>query len=244
MKKLLLYFFLITSIHLNAQLTIQDSLTISQVETLLTGLGVTISGVTINCHPTSLAQFSGLSEVPISNGLLLTTGNSNEMANAASYFAGSGIGTNGDSTIYYALGAAIPTYDGCSIEFDCKPIEDTLMFNFAFGSEEYPEYVGSAFNDAFGIFMSGPGITGEVNVAALPTSQIVSINNVNATTNAAYFIDNTAGVNVAFDGFTTNLQVFAVVIPDSIYHFNIAISDVADGVFDSAVMLEAFSFQV
>ncbi|RMG42074.1 MAG: hypothetical protein D6725_00270 [Planctomycetota bacterium] len=41
------------------------------------------------------------------------------------------------------------------ITFDMLPGFDTLYFNVVFGSEEYPEFVGSSFIDAFGIFING-----------------------------------------------------------------------------------------
>jgi hypothetical protein len=122
---------------------------------------------------------------------------------------------------------------------------DTLLFNFAFGSEEYPEFVGSAFNDVFAIFLSGPGFTPQQNVAQLPDGTPVAINNVNAGLNDDYFIDNEVqmGEFLAYDGFTTNLTAFAVVVPGESYHFKTAIADVSDMIYDSGVMLEAFRFR-
>lgn len=252
MKKILLILLTVSGLSAKSQLTITDSLTTTQIETLLTGIGVSISGLTINCHPAAIGHFSGISEVPITNGIALSTGYVDHIADTASAFAMTDLMMPGDSTIWNYVwattGSPYNTYDGCAIEFDCIPLGDTLMFNFAFGSEEYPEYVGSGFNDAFGIFLTGPGISGpgpggELNVAALPSGDMVSINNVNHLVNSTYYIDNSAGVNLVFDGVTSNLQVFAVVSPGSTYHFNVAISDVMDGIFDSGVMLEAFSFK-
>ncbi|MDM1379970.1 DUF11 domain-containing protein [Myroides marinus] len=55
-----------------------------------------------------------------------------------------------------------------------------LRVAFQFGSEEYPTYVGTTFNDAFGFFVSGPGVNGTVNMAKLPNSKnVISINTVN-----------------------------------------------------------------
>lgn len=55
-----------------------------------------------------------------------------------------------------------------------------LRVAFQFGSEEYPTYVGTRFNDAFGFFVTGPNITGTVNMAKLPTNgNAISINTVN-----------------------------------------------------------------
>ena len=50
--------------------------------------------------------------------------------------------------------------DMCVLEFDFVPQSDTVKFNFSFGSEEYLTWVNSSFNDVFGFFICGPGITG------------------------------------------------------------------------------------
>ena len=39
--------------------------------------------------------------------------------------------------------------DGAVLEFDFVPLFDSIVFRFVFGSEEYPEFVGKNFNDAF-----------------------------------------------------------------------------------------------
>ncbi|MFD2553653.1 choice-of-anchor L domain-containing protein, partial [Sphingobacterium tabacisoli] len=58
---------------------------------------------------------------------------------------------------------------------------DALRIAYQFGSEEYPDYVGSRYNDTFGFFVRGPGLSGWVNMARLPnTAQTVTaINKVN-----------------------------------------------------------------
>ena len=150
----------------------------------------------------------------------------------------------GDADLDMDLGTPGLTMDACALEFDCVPVGDSLLFNFSFGSEEYPEYVGSSFNDAFAIYITGPGFLVPTNVAAIPGGTLVSINNVNAGVNYTYFHDNQdpPGQYVAYDGFTTNLTAFAVVQPGETYHFKVVVADVADMVFDSGVFLEAFSF--
>ena len=174
----------------------------------------------------------------MSTGDAMSLGDSNTSTSTST-----SLGTAGDSDLTTLCG--VQTYDACVMEFDCVPTGDTLEFNFAFGSEEYPEYVGSSFNDVFAILLSGPGITGAQNVAAIPGGTVVSVNNVNATTNSAYFYDNEnpAGQYISMDGFTVNLTAFSVVVPSSTYHFKIAIADAGDGVLDSGVFLEAFSFR-
>lgn len=243
MKKILLSLLIALSIANSgkAQLIITDSLATADVANLLSGFGVNISNLSINCDPSAMGEFVGSSEIPITQGLLLTSGWADNLYGPNNNAQSSGwLYLPGDPDLDFMIQSI--TYDACALEFDCTPQGDTLLFNFAFGSEEYPEFVG-AFNDAFAILLSGPGISGTQNVAQLPNGDIVSINNVNANTNAGYYFDNSAGVHTAYDGFTQNLEVFAVTIPDSTYHFKVVIADNNDYAFDSGVMLEAFSFR-
>jgi hypothetical protein len=246
MKKLILCLAVVFTLAENtkAQVTITDSLSNADVANLLTGFGVNISNLTIECDLAAIGELNGVSMVPISQGILLSTGNVNN------FLYGNTFGTTSFTQQYTdpdinLISSASFTQDLCKLEFDCVPQGDTLLFNFAFGSEEYPNFVGSSFNDAFAIFMSGPGISGLQNVAQLPNGDFVSINNVNTGINSSYFIENTlpATTGLTYGGFTQNLQVFALSTPGLTYHFKVMITDVSDGVLDSGVLLEAFSFR-
>ncbi|MBK7754791.1 MAG: choice-of-anchor L domain-containing protein [Flavobacteriales bacterium] len=173
-----------------AQLTITDSLTIGSITTLLEGIGVTVSNVTVNCPERAIGHFVGTSELSITEGLVLTTGGADLVAGPVANFASDYLGTPGDADLDNALGMGGITYEACVLEFDCVPQGDTLLFNFSFGSEEYQEFVGSAFNDVFGIYLSGPGFGTPTNVAAIPGGTVVSINNVNNQLNSRYYHDN------------------------------------------------------
>jgi len=179
----------------------------------------------------------------IDSGLVMTTGSIVGIEDSASYFANWNNGTPGDSL----LGSQIPsnsTYDASVIEFDFVPLADTIIgSNYVFASEEYPEWVGSSFNDIFGFFISGPGITGTQNLALIPgTTTPVAINNVNINSNSQYYIDNTNGVNWCYDGYTTPFTIMYPVIPGQMYHFKIAIADAGDQFYDSGVFLKGGSF--
>ncbi|MFL2574218.1 MAG: choice-of-anchor L domain-containing protein [Flavobacteriales bacterium] len=61
------------------------------------------------------------------------------------------------------------------------PTSDSLSFRYVFGSQEYFAFENSQYNDVFGFFLSGPGITGpysspafhpngSVNLAIVPGS--------------------------------------------------------------------------
>lgn len=161
-----------------------------------------------------------------------------------------------------------PIFDATILEFEFTPTVDSLSFEYVFASEEYCDYVNSSFNDVFGFFISGPGINGNFsnnaeNVALVPgTGDYVSINTVNIQSNAAYYQDNvppgqmqqaggcTTEPNDAdpangltqYDGFTVPLVASIEVIPCETYTIKLAVADVGDGFFDSAVMLKAGSF--
>jgi gliding motility-associated-like protein len=140
------------------------------------------------------------------------------------------------------------------LEFDFIPYSDTVKFKYVFGSDEYPEFAppnNSGYNDVFGFFISGPGITGIQNIAKLPNNgSIVSINNVNAITNSTYYNfngdGNTAPYNsnpfyIQYDGFTDVLTAVSKVQCGQTYHLILAVADVGDGQWDSGIFLEANS---
>lgn len=160
--------------------------------------------------------------------------------------------------------------DVAVLEFDFVAVGDTVRFKYVFASEEYNEHVCSPYNDAFGFFISGPGISGSfsnqaINAATIPGTNIpVAINTVNlgvageygsaSICNAAsnqwqsnhiYFVDNENNTDpnaTQFDGFTVPMEVKIPVVCGETYHIKIAIADANDENNDSAVFIEAGSF--
>ncbi|MFY7938117.1 MAG: choice-of-anchor L domain-containing protein [Flavobacterium sp.] len=79
------------------------------------------------------------------------------------------------------------------LEFDFIPIKNKIEYNYVFASEEYPEYSGSQYNDAFAFFLSGPEIKKKVNLAVLNDGITpVSINTVNHFKNSEFYRNNSA----------------------------------------------------
>jgi len=67
-------------------------------------------------------------------------------------------------------------------EFDVTLDDNTrlLLIDYQFASDEYNEYVGSRFNDAFGFFISGGDLNQTYNIARVVDNQTyVTINNIN-----------------------------------------------------------------
>ena len=204
---------------------------------------VTISNVNVISNGLDLAFFDkGNTDFLIGAGIVLSTGFADQIPNPSYMFASIGLGLAGDSDIESIDGFA--SFDAVTIEFDFVPTNNQLLdFKYIFGSEEYPEFVNSAFNDAFLFLVSGPGITGPYsnnvkNTAMIPFEDIpVTINTVNDQSFSQYYVDNTFGTDIVFDGYTTLLPANFMVQQGETYHAKIVISDVSDGVFDSGIFL-------
>lgn len=227
------------------------------VQNVLLGGGVTASNISFNGiangGSSQIGYFFGSSNIGMATGIVLSTGNAidaegpNDLGSTSTDLM-----LGGDPTLEGLVPNQI-TNDAAVLEFDFVPLSDTLSFRYVFASEEYMEWANSDFNDVFGFFISGPGITGSQNIALIPgTSTLVSINNINAVNNSFFYIDNgdgdtfgtpgDDGQTVQYDGFTKVLTAMAIVQSCQTYHIKLAVADVFDGAFDSAVFLEAGSF--
>jgi gliding motility-associated-like protein len=257
-KKFLLVPLMICSFSLSGfgQLLVSNTMTPQQwVQNVLIGQGVQVSNVTYTGVNGAAGTFSGNTNIGLASGVILTSG---DITNAPGPNNATGQGTDntggGDPDLAAVANGTIN--DACILQFDFIPESDTIKFRYVFGSEEYHEYANSNYNDVFGFFLSGPGITGPftnsaINIALLPNSNIpVSINNINNGTmntgpclNCTYLINNPSGsLTIQYDAFTVILTAKHAVIPCMTYHIKLAISDVGDGVLDSGVFLEENSF--
>jgi hypothetical protein len=249
----------ITTVRLSSQTTVIPITSDSVLTNYLQGFGLTITNMSITAAPNSLAFFSGTSSISFGSGIILSTGRVDSVlinSPAASGFASydnSSSGAGGDFDLNSISGGA--TYDACIIEFDCVPANANLLFDFAFASEEYPEFSAGTINDVFAILVSGPNPLGgnytNQNFALIPGTTIpVSIQNVNngntntgPCINCAYYFDNLADTTSPYDGYTVGLQGLVNVIPGQVYHFKIAVADNSDAIYDSGVLLKTYSFR-
>ena len=236
------------------------------INNVLLGMGVTASNITINGSPLNannaqgnVVSFTNTNPAfPISSGLLLTTGNAiaaqgpNNSTNLSNNLPAT---ASVASDPHLNILAAGTVTNGVVLEFDFIPTGDTLNFRYIFGSEEYPEWSPSTFNDVFGFFLWGPGITGPyvlagypngANIATIPGGIPVTINNVGDASNTQYYVFNdngsTYGNAIQYDGTTVLLTASASVQCNQTYHIKLAISNVSDQAYDSGVFLEANSF--
>jgi gliding motility-associated-like protein len=256
MKNNLLLFFSISLFNLYsfAQIVITPGATATQLANNIVAPGITVTNATMNCAQTACGTWTGNLQAggsQLSNGgIVMTTGSAanadgpNATGSSSTAVAGFDF-SDPHLTTQPGAGNPAPNRDNCVLEFDMQPSCAAFNVNFVFGSEEYPEFVTGSFNDGFGIFISGPNPAGgnynNYNVARLNNGQLVSIDNVNANTNAQYYNTNNTGV-IQYDGYTDGLTAQLSVIACSTYHVKIVIADAGDESYDSGLFLGVGSF--
>ncbi|HSG67981.1 MAG TPA: PKD domain-containing protein, partial [Bacteroidales bacterium] len=233
----------------SAQLVIDNTMTPQQlVQNILVGSGVSAFNITYTGNvANAICAFSNgnTTNLGLDEGILLSTGIAAEASNPQSFQASTNNFEPGDPDLDNIPGV-LGTNDASTLEFDFIPQSDTLTFRYVFGSEEYPEFVGS-YNDVFAFFISGPNPAGgnyvNQNIALIPGTILpVSINNINIGSYPEYYIDNTGGLTICYDGFTVVMEAVAILAPCSTYHMKLTIADDLDESYDSGVFLKANSF--
>jgi len=236
------------------------------VQHILLGNGVTVSNITYSGDDTAFGFFNGLnSSINLDSGIILTNGMATDACgpnnNSATTYSWPHCHQFSDPDLAAIAGVSVTSV--AKIEFDFIPYADTIKFKYVFGSEEYPEFVNS-FNDAFGFFVSGPGINGPYtnnaeNIALIPgtTNTPVTIDSVNCTVHSGYYVCNWPSTpcnvgcptnaqlpttTVQYDGYTVPLTAIAAVECGQQYHIKIAICNASDCDLESGVFLESGSF--
>lgn len=218
----------------------------------LSGSGVSISNIEYTGSLDAITYFSAnnITNMPYNSGVLMTTG-SRYYGPGPNSLTNAGIDNQAPGLALFNNVFNATSYNASVITFDIVPNESTLRINYIFASEEYsgpnvtPAY---AFNDAFGIFISGPGITGTQNMARLPNTSPVSTRTLNPSTNSQYFIYNGNGSEEPYNSSDQYLQYNGLSVPltasisnlqpGSSYHVIMVIADAGNTVLDSGVFIQ------
>jgi hypothetical protein len=258
MKNLFIFWAILFINSIAAQLiTYPTSSPIDFSQGQLLGGQAIISNVTHNGEPFSIGHFNGENTtLNLNEGIILTTGtifhfNGNGPHGPNNNFAaGFNNGASG-CTILSGLIDGNNTFNCSILEFDFVPELDSIQLKYVFGSDEFPEYVGSDFKDIVGIFITGPEYPNPVNIATLPNGNQVSVNGIDTT--QLYYINNGNGDQspynqseqyIQYDGYTTPLYAKSAVTIGETYHLIIAIADVSDGILDSGIFIETIDMNV
>ncbi|HAI85122.1 MAG TPA: hypothetical protein DCL43_15780, partial [Chitinophagaceae bacterium] len=214
---------------LMAQFNITPTSSALQLARRIVGIGVNISNAQFRGPAGSAGLFTTTQpNFGIQSGIVLTTGRAQTSGGnfgvnaAANNSADNRFNAAGDPTLSNYSGRN--TFDACVLEFDFIPIGDTLSVNFIFGSEEYPDFNCSRFNDVFAFMISGPNFPTETNIALVPgTTLPVAVNTINNGTvgqfgiptgctdlgqgapHTRFFVDNANGNTLVYNGHTTIL---------------------------------------
>ncbi len=242
------------------QMVLTQATASEYIEKIL-GQGIAYDNAIIVGSPDAIATYidgtsAGLTSA-MENGIILSTGSlamENTMDGPSSILKSTEMETPGFIELTEITGQ--PTFDGIMLQFDFIPVTNKIKINFQFGSEEYPEFVGTDYNDVFAFFIMGPGIDGEYNMAVAPTgtpSTRICTSTVNCGdtcpstgfegANCSLFIDNCEGdFDNVMDGYTVMLSAQAEVIPCETYTIKLMLADVEDAEHDSWVLLQENGF--
>jgi len=196
----------------------------------------------------------GTSNFPFTEGIVLTTGTARLAGNNPEGQLGVDLTTGTDTDLETALaGSTLDLEDAVVLEFDFVPTSTQMKFNYIFASEEYDGgFPCSGYEDAFALLLkpNTPGST-YTNLAVLPggaglvtATNIVPASFTCGPINAQYYETSSPNNQTNLFGRTVPLTASATVIPGQSYHIKMVMADDNDGTHDSAVFLEAGSFDI
>ncbi len=192
---------------------------------------------------------------PFQSGIVLSTGRLNNVPGPNTSLSDDDAPNwNGDSDLEEVLNES-NTFNATILEFDFTAIAQQVSFKYLFASEEYQEGNSNTceFSDLFGFLIRPINEQQYENIALVPNTQTpVKVTTVHSgipgacdPINETYFGSwNGANVPINFNGQTTVLTATANTIPNERYHVKLVIADEQNFRFDSAVFLEAGSFEL
>ncbi|MFN4121780.1 MAG: choice-of-anchor L domain-containing protein [Flavobacteriales bacterium] len=209
------------------------------IPTILGGSCLEISNVSYNAGQYTAARFTNGQVIGINEGIVITTGRVMGINNTPDHFLNMVNNMPGDPMLTQIAGW--PTYDATSLEFDfTSPVSGQVSVRYVFASEEYPEFVGTSFNDIFGFFVSDADGNTQ-NIAVINGNIPVTINSINHIDNSNFYIETAEIDSFAYDGRTVVLTSVFSAEANQTYHLKISISDAGDPNFDSAIFLESIT---
>jgi hypothetical protein len=134
------------------------------------GTGLTITSLSITGHSAGAAFSWGTytnasGTYGIGPGIVISSGNVSNYGDGPNTVGNktTGYGANatpGQEAILDAISGASTYFDATEIDivFSLDALHNTVFFNVVFGSDEFPEFVGSTFIDGFGMLVNGTNV--------------------------------------------------------------------------------------
>ncbi|WP_138432234.1 choice-of-anchor L domain-containing protein, partial [Winogradskyella algicola] len=191
----------------------------------------------------------GAVNFPFEEGIIITSGVAAQAGNNINpNLVSNNNGQAGDADLENALGfGAGDTNDATFVKFNFVPTSNEISFRYLMASEEYDGSTECSFADGFAFLLREEGTVAYTNLAVLPDGTPVNVTNINnsgnCTDNPAFF----EGYNIGetnYGGRTVVLTASATVIPNTTYEIKLVAADEGDSIWDSAIFLEAGSFNL
>lgn len=267
MKKLLLFTLILITASVKSQNILVDSQTYSPQQLIenvlignncITNVQVTNAvGGNFNGTDRSYGYFDGNnSTFPFQNGIVLSTGKLNNVQGPNTTLSDDNAPNwGGDIDLENSLQESNTT-NATILEFDFTSPASQISFRYIFASEEYQEGDSSTcqYSDLFGFLIRPTNSNDDyINIALVPNTETpVKVTTVHPeilgqcdAINEAYFESfNNGTAPINFNGQTKILTATATTIPNETYHVKLVIADEQNYRYDSAVFLEAGSFQL
>lgn len=230
--------------------TSTPALTLAQQ--LLLGGGNTVTGINITSaqyigtdgQAGTYAGFDlqqGENRLAISDGVILTSGSAQGALGPNDETGESTeIGSAGDSDLNTLIGASTQDANALIITFTTDASTHSILFDFVFGSEEFPEFVGS-FNDAFGAYLDGQQVSFDTQANPITVNNnFFSLNNSGISADQDPDVAGKTGVtfNIQYDGLTPTIRTRAPIDSNLSSHtLKFVIADAIDDSTDSGVFI-------
>ena len=236
----------------------------SLIKSVFLGKGIEILDIQFRGDPSAVGYFSnGLDDIGISEGLVMSTGKTFNIPTPNTQDAQTSFNGIFVQDAQLAENATSNLIDVVLYEIEFIPQSENLSFKYTFASEEYPEFSCNCFNDVFGFFIQRPNTNDWENLALVPgTNDPVSVLTIHPAdtdgddggctkggieadcgpVNEHLYNDNTGSPNFYFDGYSDVLTAQTKVVPCQTYRIKLALADVRDQLYDSAIFLEGSSF--
>lgn len=156
--------------------------------------------------------------------------------------------SNGNATInddgdtdFPPIGAALGDKATLSLSFTVPDGMNSLLFDFYFLSQEYPQYVGLNFNDDFTAIINGSSkVANGTNFAKDANGHVIDVNSVTFAITGHH--SDLLGTSFDDHGGTGWVIAGAPVAPGDNITLDFIVEDVGDGVVTSSVLLDNFRF--